>query len=62
MRPHAVRSGKVCDRTPDVYATRQSDSVIVPEKLSNKGLQPVKTGHRPAEMVEERYADEGELG
>ena len=35
------RLGKAESRNPSVYATGQSDSAIVPAKLSNKDHQPV---------------------
>ena len=31
----ADRSGKVCGRTPDMYADEKSDIVIVPKKAPN---------------------------
>ena len=43
-------------RRTDVDATRESDEVIVPEKLSNKGI-PV-----PAETVEERTSTKRNAG
>ena len=55
----SVRLGKVCDHNPSMYVTGQSDRPIVPQKLSNKGSQPGKTGHRPAEMVEGRGLTKG---
>ena len=55
----SVRLGKVRDHNPSMYATGQSDRPIVPWKPSNKGLQPGKTGHRPAEMVEGRGLTKG---
>ena len=40
--PQSDRSGKVSSRNPDMYATRQSDRPIVPEKPSNEGPQPAQ--------------------
>jgi len=57
--PSSVRLGKGRDHNPSMYATGQSDRPIVPWKPSNKGSQPVKTGHRPAEMVEGRGLTKG---
>ena len=37
----AGRVGKVCGRTPTVYATRKSDIGIVPSIRSNNAVQPV---------------------
>jgi len=55
----SVWLGKVRDHNPSMCATGQSDKPIVPWKPSNKGSQPVKTGHRPAEMVEGRGLTKG---
>jgi hypothetical protein len=55
----SVQLGKVRDRNPSMYVTGQSDRPIVPQKPSNKGSQPVKTGRRPAEMVEGRGLTKG---
>lgn len=57
--PSSVRLGKVRDQNPSMYVTGQSDRPIVPWKPSNKGSQPVKTGYRPAEMVEGRGLTKG---
>ena len=52
---HRDRLGKVYDRNPDVYATRQSDRPIVPGKPSNKGPQP----GRPAKDRRRRWRKGG---
>ena len=57
----SVRLGKVRDHNPSMYVTGQSDRPIVPWKPSNKGSQPVKTGHRPTETVEGRGLTKGNL-
>jgi len=44
--PRPVRLVKACGRTTSVYATRQSDRPIGPEKPSNKGLQPATANDR----------------
>ncbi len=54
----SVWLGKVRDHNPSC-ASGQSDRPIVPRKPSNKGSQPVKTGRRPAEMVEGRGLTKG---
>jgi hypothetical protein len=54
----SVWLGKVRDHNPSC-ASGQSDRPIVPQKPSNKGSQPVKTGRRPAEMVEGRGLTKG---
>ena len=59
--PSSVRLGKVRDHNSSMCATGQSDRPIVPWKPSNKGSQPVKTGHRPAETVEGRGLTKGNL-
>ena len=42
----SVRLGKVCDRNPSVYATRQSDRPIVLEMPLNESLQPETANDR----------------
>ena len=60
--PPRVRSGKVRSRTPDMYATGQSDEGIVSMKRTNKGRGPVERGKLPAESVERRASAEGNSG
>ena len=52
--PFPVRSGKIRDRTPGVYAPEQSDRPIVPEKRSNEG-----TGTRCVDGPEETAEGRG---
>ncbi|MGA1825365.1 MAG: hypothetical protein ACMUIP_11965 [bacterium] len=47
------RSGKVCGRNPDMYATEKSDIGVVPKKVPNKTGLPV------VEVLEERPVPKG---